>query len=282
MANFVLQENLDIKSAGIASSGANMLPKTGDIIPYAGNTPLTTATGTISTNTIVVASATGAFIGQGIYGTGLNNPGTALNYITGVSGTTITVAYPLTATISGSNVRFCPVGWLLCDGNNGTPNLTGRYPAGAASSATIGTLFGSLTHTHTYSTNTFTTSGVTANHSAVDTGVDVAGSVSHGHAKSTIAVNTTNAANNLLANSTNSGGPIQFNDKPHSHNANNGAVNFNAVGSGNHDHGNPALASSNSTATHATAHGVTGVPAGNAAADDNKVPFILMNYIVKV
>jgi len=282
MAAFELKENLDIKSAGIAASGANMLPKTGDIIPFAGNTPLTTATGTIATNTIVVASATGAFIGQGIYGTGLNNPGTGLNYITGVSGTTITVAFPLTQSISGSSVRFCPAGWLLCDGNNGTPNLTGRYLAGATSAANVGVAFGSLTHTHTYSTNTFTTSGVTGSHSAVDTGVAAGGGVSHDHTKNAIAVNTTNASSNLLANSTSAGGPIQFNDRPHSHNANNGSVNFNAVSSGNHNHGAPALASSNSTTTHATAHGVTAVPAGNAAAGDSKVPFILMNYIVKV
>lgn len=51
-----------------------------------------------------------------------------------------------------------PVGWDLCDGNNGTPNMLGRYPQGATSS--IGTTGGtaSATHTHTGSSHTHTTS----------------------------------------------------------------------------------------------------------------------------
>jgi microcystin-dependent protein len=36
MANLKLKENLDIKSTGISASGQNVLPKTGDIIPFAG------------------------------------------------------------------------------------------------------------------------------------------------------------------------------------------------------------------------------------------------------
>jgi hypothetical protein len=282
MANFDLKENLDVVSAGITASGKNMLSKTGDIIPYAGVTPLTTATGTSGTSTITVGSATGAFVGQGIYGTGLNSPSTGLNYITSVSGTTITVAYPLTSTISGSNVRFCPVGWLLCDGNNGTPNLTGRYLVGANSSTNIGASLGSSTHTHSYSTNNFTTSGITTSHSTVDVGVVAGGGVVHAHTVNAIAVNTTNGNNNLLVNSGNAGGPIQFNDKPHSHNANTGVANFTSITSENHAHAGITLTGSTSSSSHATAHTVSAVPSGNALASDSKVPFILMNYIIKV
>ena len=36
MANLKLKENLDIKSTGVSTSGKNALPKTGDIIPFAG------------------------------------------------------------------------------------------------------------------------------------------------------------------------------------------------------------------------------------------------------
>lgn len=36
MANLKLKENLDIKSTGVTTSGKNALPKTGDIIPFAG------------------------------------------------------------------------------------------------------------------------------------------------------------------------------------------------------------------------------------------------------
>ena len=31
------------------------------------------------------------------------------------------------------NRTTAPVGWVICDGNNGTPNLIGRYPLGATS-----------------------------------------------------------------------------------------------------------------------------------------------------
>jgi len=214
MANFKLKENLDIKSSGISESGKNMLPKTGDIIPFAGTT--------------------------------------------------------------------APIGWIICDGSGGTPDLRGRFVAGANSSANIGTVFGNLTHTHTYSTNSFNTSGITESHTAVDTGVTIGGAVSHSHSQTGILVNTTNGNNNLLANSGNASGPIQFNDKPHSHNSNNGAVNFNSVSSENHNHAGITLATSTSTTSHATAHSVTGVPTGNAVASDSKVPFIIMNYIMKV
>lgn len=35
------------------------------------------------------------------------------------------------------NLTSAPTGWVVCDGNNGTPNLIGKYPLGANSS--IGT-----------------------------------------------------------------------------------------------------------------------------------------------
>ena len=147
MANFKLKESADKASVGTALAGVNIIPQTGFIMPYAGPTPLTTATGTSGSTTITVASATGAFVGQGIYGVGL---GAGVNYITAVSGTTLTVAYPLTSTISASSVRFCPAGWLLCDGNNGTVDLTGHFIVGATSSANIAGVRGADNHSHTY------------------------------------------------------------------------------------------------------------------------------------
>ena len=41
-----------------------------------------------------------------------------------------------------------PVGWVLCDGSNGTPDLRGRYPKGAAASIEAGDTGGALTHSH--------------------------------------------------------------------------------------------------------------------------------------
>ena len=56
-----------------------------------------------------------------------------------------------------------PSGWLLCDGNNGTPNLRDRFVIGAGSTYAVGATGGSATttlevanlpsHTHTLSTD---------------------------------------------------------------------------------------------------------------------------------
>lgn len=43
-----------------------------------------------------------------------------------------------------------PLGWHICDGTNGTINLSDRIPYGASSDAQIGAQDGQLTHTHTY------------------------------------------------------------------------------------------------------------------------------------
>lgn len=42
-----------------------------------------------------------------------------------------------------------PLGWVVCDGNNGTPNLLNRIPWGAAADAQVGTLGGSNLQTLT-------------------------------------------------------------------------------------------------------------------------------------
>jgi hypothetical protein len=62
---------------------------------------------------------------------------------------------------SGS-IANIPSGWALCNGNNGTPNLTDRFIVGAGSSYSVGATGGSATidtaHTHTFSGTTGETS----------------------------------------------------------------------------------------------------------------------------
>jgi hypothetical protein len=213
MANLKLKENLDIKSSGISVSGKNSLPKTGDIIPFAGTT--------------------------------------------------------------------APIGWLICDGTSGTPDLRGRFVAGANSSGNIGTAFGGSTHTHTYSTNSFNIDGSVNSHDGVDIGVAYGGNGAfHGHSVGT-SFGSGSGANNLLANSTNSGGPIQFVARPHSHNGS-GTVNFAGAGIGGHNHAGFGLRTSDRTDAHNTGHSITGVPSGNALGGSSLVPFIIMNYIMKI
>lgn len=215
MANLKLKENLDIKSTGISTSGQNILPKTGDIIPFAGTT--------------------------------------------------------------------APDGWLICDGTNGTPDLRGKFVVGASASANIGTSIGSANHEHSYSTNSFNVDTAVNAHDGVDTGVAYGGNGTvHAHSVSTT-FGSGSGSNNLLANSTSSGGPIQFVARPHSHNGS-GSVNFNNAGIGGHNHGGFGLRTSDRTDAHNTGHSVSAVPTGNltSASATSLVPFVIMNYIMKV
>jgi len=213
MANLKLKENLDIKSSGISTSGKNMLPKTGDIIPFAG-----------------------------------------------------TVA---------------PTGWVICDGTSGTPDLRGRFVAGANASGNIGTAFGNSTHSHTYSTNSYNIDAASDSHDTVDVG-GIAGGGAPAHIHSLGATfGSGSGTNNLLSNSTTSGGPIQFNNRPHTHNGS-GSVNFNNASIGQHSHNGFGFLNANRSHSHNTAHSTTTVPSGNTSSGSSLVPFIIMNYIMKV
>lgn len=283
MANFKLKESADKVSTGTSLAGVNIIPKTGFIMPYAGPTPLTTATGTSGSDTITVADATGAFIGQGIYGTGLNSPSAGLNYITNVSGTTITVAYPLTTTISGSNVRFCPVGWLLCDGNNGTIDLGGYFIIGANSSSNITSATGSNTHTHGYDFGNLTYTGESNSHEAAAyyTNLNSGGAVaSHSHVINT-SINTASHYSGNYINWSN-GNNTTRTFRSHDHV---GSVNHNSAAAAEpaHAHGVSAAGSISTTITETDhTHATASAPSGTSPASSTTPGNIIMNYIVKV
>lgn len=52
-------------------------------------------------------------------------------------------------TLWSGAINNIPTGWALCDGNNGTPNLTDRFVVGAGSTYTVGAVGGEATHTLT-------------------------------------------------------------------------------------------------------------------------------------
>jgi hypothetical protein len=57
-----------------------------------------------------------------------------------------------------------PAGWRICDGTHGTVNLIDRLPYGASNDGQIGSIDGSLTHTHTFGGTTSTPNGVDNTH----------------------------------------------------------------------------------------------------------------------
>lgn len=44
-----------------------------------------------------------------------------------------------------------PAGWLLCDGNNGTPDLRNKFVVGAGNTYAVGATGGNLVHDHGFS-----------------------------------------------------------------------------------------------------------------------------------
>lgn len=51
------------------------------------------------------------------------------------------------------SLETIPSGFVLCDGNNGTPNLDARYVSGAGVTNAPGLVGGFSSHTHAFTTN---------------------------------------------------------------------------------------------------------------------------------
>lgn len=56
--------------------------------------------------------------------------------------------FPSGTIIAWDNAAI-PSGWAVCDGNNGTPGLVGRFIRGAAEDADVGVTGGATFHKHT-------------------------------------------------------------------------------------------------------------------------------------
>jgi len=53
-------------------------------------------------------------------------------------------------TIWSGSIASIPSGWVICDGNNGTPDLRDRWVVGAGSTYAVNDTGGALTHTHSF------------------------------------------------------------------------------------------------------------------------------------
>jgi hypothetical protein len=88
-----------------------------------------------------LVGATTYTIGEGNMGTGNYAQGSSLMLESDANGNLSTSAtLPIGAIILwAGKLNTIPVGWALCDGNNGTPNLTsGGFPRGVGSDAYFG------------------------------------------------------------------------------------------------------------------------------------------------
>ena len=124
--------------------------------------------------------------------------------IIGVSNTSTGTTIP-TGMISlwYGSIGSVPLGWYLCDGSNGTPDLRDRFVVGAGSTYSVGSTGGATTqtlttnqmpsHSHT-ATTTSTDSGHF--HNTVQSGILVGGGgLGYGNIANNAGVTTTNSAN---------------------------------------------------------------------------------------
>lgn len=163
---------------------------------------------------------------------------------------------------SGS-IASIPSGWVLCDGNNGTPNLMDRFVVGAGSSYAVGATGGAATvalsateipsHTHSFSGsgNTSNSGNHAHNGSTSNTGA-------HTHSYDRPYDPGTGQGNNpysakITAGTTGSSGA-------HSHN-------FTTAGGGDHSHS-------------FSVSGTTGAT-GSGSAHENRPPYYALAYIMK-
>ena len=88
------------------------------------------------------------------------------------------------------SVGTIPNGWLICDGNNGTPNLQNKFVVGAGDTYAVAATGGVINHTHN-----FTGNGHTHDFGA---GMDIsAGSEFNTTTGSTAVTGTTDSEDNL-------------------------------------------------------------------------------------
>jgi hypothetical protein len=187
-----------------------------------------------------------------------------------VSGFQIESGYiPLPGMIVMYTGTTAPVGWAICNGTNGTPDLRDRFIIGAGSTFNVGTPGGSYVtnnagdHQHTVGSvsGSFNTneSGAAHSHSVnpPETGTSSAG----GHSHSTGSPNSTGTAatGNTRNYATGAHGHNTSNTGSHSHNVNiatlnsgNGSANHAHSGSFNTNNSNTTSLPGHSNHTHTT------------------------------
>jgi len=142
-----------------------------------------------------------------INGTDVTATAAELNYMDGVTSNVQTqldsVAFPSGGIIMWSGaVADIPSGWVLCDGNNGTPNLRNKFVVGAGGTYSVDATGGS-------STTTLTTANLPAHTHTVSGTTGAGGSHAHTFAYSSSSGTTVSSipggANGIISNTGSAG-----------------------------------------------------------------------------
>ena len=202
-----------------------------------------------------------------------NTWGNALNANMDLLDTAVNKAMPTGGIIMWSGtIATIPTGWALCDGTNGTPNLTGKFivHADADSSGTynVGATGGA-------NDVTLTTSQMPAhNHSG-----STASAGSHTHSASTNSAgahtHTTNISFSPDVDYFGNNVSILNNGQNGTNSVTGQSTNFTSSSAGSHSH----TVTVNSDGAHT--HTVSVTNTGGGSAHENRPPFFALAYIMK-
>lgn len=197
---------------------------------------------------------------------------------------------------SGASTAI-PGGWLLCNGSNGTPNLSGVFVMGAGGSTTVGSSGGSITPVGTTSTQAaHTHSGLTGYSGALalSGSTDNAGTHSHGgytqqHNLTTAEIPGHTHNITLATGNVGSGGGFQgYSGTSPGSFTTDGGNGTGGMGTGN-GHVHPITADTGHThtltavtaATHLHAIGADGSHSHTVSVTDGRPPYYALCYIMK-
>jgi microcystin-dependent protein len=177
-----------------------------------------------------------------------------------------------------------PSGWALCNGSSGTPDLRGEFPIGATSSANIGTINAGSTHTHSYSYPALSIDNATGTHSAISFSANTPGQaitdVDHGHTISIGFTSATHTGGNFATNSTGSN-TISRTPQAHSHNTNSSTVAA-ATNTSGGSHAHTVASTLNTVASEHTHTSNAGGSGTSGTGTVSLIPFLQMNFIMKL
>jgi len=194
-------------------------------------------------------------------------------------------------TLWSGSIASIPLGWSLCNGSSGTPDLRDRFVVGAGTTYAVNATGGANTvtldatmipaHTHTVSA-TGTTSGQSAGHTHTFSGTTSGQSATHshavsdpGHAHSYDRPGPSNAANppgssGSTANAATTGTAVT------------GITLGNASADHNHTYSGTTSAVSGDHTHTVTVTGTTGNGTGGGLAHENRPPYLALAYIMKL
>jgi microcystin-dependent protein len=174
-----------------------------------------------------------------------------------------------------------PTGWAICDGTNGTPDLQGDFVVGANAAGNVGATAGSASHTHSYAFGNPAYGNSSLSHTAYNIG-SISTNNSHSDHSHNWGMNvaTGSYAGSTFIQATNATGTSKCLRAGHSHNENFNINTGNMTATPNHNH-NANFGRSDTGAAHT--HTVLAASAsGNASGTTINVPYLSLNYIMKL